>query len=344
MIVVRADASTDIGTGHVMRCLALGQALRQVGYLVTFLLVNSVPALEIRLREAGMHVMHLLVKPGSVEDATQTVTVAQQLNAAWVVVDGYQFDAQYQRILKQAGLKVLFLDDYGHAADYAADLVLNQNLSADPVLYCHRESYTELLLGCSYCLLRQEFWVWRDWQRQIPWVGRRILVTLGGSDPDNVTLTVMQALQRVDIEGLELVVVVGGSNPHDESLQGFAQTMSWPIRLVRNASNMPELMAWADLAIAAGGSTNWELALMGLPTVVITLAANQREIAHQLDQMGVVVHLGWYREKTEQAIAAMVSQLMLAPELRQSMSDAGKKLVDGYGSQRVVAKMQLLNS
>jgi spore coat polysaccharide biosynthesis predicted glycosyltransferase SpsG len=110
---------------------------------------------------------------------------------------------------------------------------------------------------------------------------------------------------------------------------------------VKNANNMPELMAWADLAIAAGGSTNWELAFMGLPTVVITLADNQREVAQKLDEMGIVVNLGWHEDQTETAIAQIqiVSHLLIMPEQRQSMSQTARQLVDGKGSQRVVEKI-----
>jgi UDP-2,4-diacetamido-2,4,6-trideoxy-beta-L-altropyranose hydrolase len=340
-ILVRADASDKIGTGHIMRCFALAQALQEANYLVTFLMATTVPTLETRLFSEGIDVKHLDVNLGSSEDARQIITTAKQLHANFVIVDGYQFGSDYQLMLKEAGLKILFLDDYGHAEHYYADLVLNQNLSANLDWYCHRESYTELLLGCSYSLLRREFGQWQEWQRQIPEVAKKILITLGGSDPDNVTLKVMQALQYIKVEDLEILVVVGGSNPHDKQLKTVAQSMPSVIRLVKNANNMPELMAWADLAIAAGGSTNWELAFMGLPTVVITLADNQREVAQKLDEMGIVVNLGWHEDQTETAIAQIqiVSHLLIMPEQRQSMSQTARQLVDGKGSQRVVEKI-----
>ncbi|BAW97774.1 glycosyltransferase family 28 protein (plasmid) [[Synechococcus] sp. NIES-970] len=340
--MIRADASSQIGTGHVMRCLALAQALQASDFIVTFLMMGATSPLEERLATNDIRIKYALAKPGSFEDAKQTVHLTQQLQAEWIIVDGYQFGAQYQKILKQAGLKVLFFDDYGHVQHYCADIVLNQNLGANPDWYRHRESYTQLLLGCSYTLLRKEFWSWRGWQREILPVAKKILVTLGGSDPDNVTLKAIHALQQIKNTELDILVVVGGTNPHYVQLQEAVQTMTLNLRLVKNVANMPELMAWADLAIAAGGSTNWELAFMGLPTVVITLADNQRDIAQKLDQLGVVINLGWHLDVTKGAIAQAVSHLLQNSQQQQAMSQKAQQLIDGKGSQRVIEAMQRL--
>ncbi len=166
-LLIRADASPRRGTGHVMRGLALGQAWQKTG-LVLFAVSQCTPALEERLRGEGFEVRRSAVEPGSQADAQVTAALALQLGAAWVVVDGYQFGADYQRVIKSAGLRLLFLDDYGHADHYHANLVLNQNLGADAGLYARREPYTRLLLGVRYALLRREFLLYRDWQRAIP--------------------------------------------------------------------------------------------------------------------------------------------------------------------------------
>ncbi|MFM7449166.1 MAG: UDP-2,4-diacetamido-2,4,6-trideoxy-beta-L-altropyranose hydrolase, partial [Leptolyngbyaceae cyanobacterium] len=271
-IVIRADASIRMGTGHVMRCIALAQAWQQEGGQVLFVMGIESPLLEVRLQAENMGVMHLSASLGSDEDVRQTVEIAQQVNADWIVVDGYQFGTAYQRGIKDAGFKLLIVDDYGHAEHYCADLVLNQNIGASEDLYANREAYTQLLLGTQYVLLRKEFWPWQGWQRQVPVIARKVLVTLGGSDPENVTLKVIQALQQLKLEELEVVVIVGGSNPHYEQLQAAVQSSSCQISLQQNVTNMPKLMAWADVAIAAGGSTNWELVFMRLPTLIISLA------------------------------------------------------------------------
>jgi len=335
-LLVRADASAQIGTGHLMRCLALAQAWQDAGGRAVFLMATEVPALKSRLHSEGMEVVHLPVQPGSTDDAVQTADYAQQVGADWVVVDGYHFGADYQRIIKDSGLRLLFIDDIGHAGHYSADLVLNQNIHAHEGLYPNREPYTRLLLGTRYVLLRREFLKWRGWKREIPEVARKVLVTMGGSDPDNVTLKVIQALQQVDMDGLEAIVVVGGINLHYEALQSAVQNSRFPIRLESNVTDMPELMAWADVAISGGGSTSWELAFMGVPTIAVILASNQRPIAERLDAMGVAVNLGQYEDVSSAKIAQVVMELLTAPTRRAQMSQHGRQLVDGEGTARVL--------
>jgi UDP-2,4-diacetamido-2,4,6-trideoxy-beta-L-altropyranose hydrolase len=335
-LLIRTDASVQIGPGHLMRCLALAQAWQNAGGRVIFLMATEVSALESRLHSEGMEVVHLPVQPGSTEDAIQTSDYAHRVGADWVVVDGYHFGTDYQRTIKRSGLSLLFIDDSGHAGYYFADLVLNQNVHAHEDLYQNKEPYTRMLLGTRYVLLRREFLKWRGWKREIPEVARRVLVTMGGSDPGNVTLEVIQALQHVDVNGLEAVVVVGGSNPHYAELQSAVQTSRLSIRLESNVTDMPALMAWADVAVSAGGSTNWELAFMGLPALVLILASNQRPIAERLDMVRMAVNLGWYSDASPMKIAQVLTQLLKDSKTRAKMSQCGQQLVDGEGIVRVL--------
>ena len=338
-LIIRADASAQIGTGHIMRCLSLAQEWQDQGGKATFVLSNQSPALESRLLSEKMIVLYLSVEAGSDKDAHETVNFIQQLTCQWVVVDGYHFGAEYQKVIKNFGTNLLFIDDYSHADHYFADLVLNQNISANRDLYINREPYTKLLLGTQYALLRREFWQWRDWQREVNPIASKILITLGGSDPDNVTLKVIQALDRLNRNNLEVIVVIGGSNPHYQVLQKKITDSSLAISLQRNVSNMPELMAWADLAIAAGGSTNWELAFMGLPSIVIAIADNQKAIAAELDRQGVIINLGWHQDVTIEQICLVLRELIGDRHKREDMSQKGRKLVDGNGASRVASQM-----
>jgi UDP-2,4-diacetamido-2,4,6-trideoxy-beta-L-altropyranose hydrolase len=260
-VVIRADASPLIGTGHVMRCLALAQAWQANGELIIFLMANKAPVLAERLNCEGFQVVYVPYSIGSAEDAQGAIDLARQSNAGWIVIDGYQFGAEYQCKIKEAGFRLLCLDDYGHAERYDADIVLNQNISAHPNLYRNRKPYTQLLLGTPYALLRQEFWQWRGWNREVSAIATKILVTLGGADPDNVTLTVIQALQKIDLLGIEAIVVIGGSNPYGDLLEQTVRTTQIPIQLLKNVQNMPELMAWAEIAILQGEvpAGNWRL-------------------------------------------------------------------------------------
>jgi UDP-2,4-diacetamido-2,4,6-trideoxy-beta-L-altropyranose hydrolase len=339
-LLIRADASTRIGTGHVMRCLALAQAWQDTGGKALFMMVQDVPALAARLTAEGVEIVHISTRPGSAEDAQQTAIIAQQKGAAWVIADGYHFGADYQRAIKHAGLRMLLVDDYGHASHYCADLVLNQNISATELLYANREPYTCLLLGTQYALLRREFWPWRGWRREISDAGHKVLVTLGGGDPDNVTLKVIQALQKVDTPRLEAKILVGPANPNLEILRGAVECLVVKLQFLATASDMSELMAWADLAISAGGSTCWELAFMGLPSVVLALAEDQCEIAEELDKRGVALNLGWHEKVAPAQIAQAVAYLLVAAHARAEMAGRGRDLVGGEGVDRVLMWMR----
>ncbi len=182
-ILIRADATPQVGTGHVMRCLALAQAWREGGGRALVACASMTPALEARLWDEGIAVARLASDSGSAQDAAETLALARREGAAWAVVDGYGFSGEYQQAIARAGLPLLAVDDYGHADHYWAGLVLNQNLDASDALYPSREPATQLLLGTSYALLRLEFWPWRGQARPAEAIARRVLVTMGGPIP-----------------------------------------------------------------------------------------------------------------------------------------------------------------
>ena len=236
-----------------MRCLALAQAWQDAGGNVAFAMAESTPAIDARLRSEGMEIVHLDVSPNSLQDAQALAALALDRQAAWVIVDGYRFDSEYQRNLKNAGLKVLFVDDMGQCENYFADLVLDQNVHASDKMYQRRESYTRLLLGSGYAMLRREFQAMRECRREIPAVGRTLLITMGGSDPDNFTLRLIKALAKISLPDIEITVVAGGSNPQLSDLRRAMSGLKMPIHLIDNANNMPELMAQSDIAIICAG-------------------------------------------------------------------------------------------
>jgi len=334
-LIIRADASTEIGTGHVMRCLALAQGWQDKGGVVSFVMGTYSPSLESRLKSEGMEIIHLTSLPGSPEDARQTSEIARAAGASWVVIDGYHFHSEYQEAIKSSGLDLLAIDDNGHAGHYFADLVLNQNLHADSDLYTSREPGTRLLLGTRYVQLRREFRKHQGWRRSIRENAKRILVTLGGSDPENVTLKVIRALQRLNITGIEAVIVVGGNNPYYEHLQEAAADGAPHFRLAKNVDDMPELLSWADIAVTSAGTTVWETAFMGLPSIILTIADNQIDVAKRLGEMDMAMILGWHQSLTERDISQAVEGLLNDPGKRKLMSERVQELVDGEGVERV---------
>lgn len=338
-LVIRADANAQIGTGHLMRCLALGQAWKDSGGEEVFITACDNKGLLERLYEEGFRV-HLLDKAyPDPHDWEVTKEVLHDNPGAWVALDGYHFDSTYQRQIKEAGHPLLVIDDMAHLEHYYADIVLNQNLHAEQLHYSC-EPYTRLLLGTRYVLLRREFLKWQGWKREIPKVARKVLVTLGGADPDNVTLKVIQALQQVDVDGLETVVVVGASNPHHEELQAAVSDSRIPIQLERNVTNMPKLMAWADLAVSSASTTVWELMFMGVPTLILILAENQRLVAGWLNAREVAENLGWHEDISPYKMAQAMTQLLREARTRAGMSERDREIVDGEGTARVVMHLR----
>ena len=343
-LLIRADATATMGTGHAMRCLSLAQAWQDVGGSCIFAMADVTPAVRQRIETEHCEIITLQATAGSAADSDQIAGIARERKIGKVVVDGYQFDADYQRRLKFAGLKILCIDDYGHADHYAADIVLNQNVSASEALYPSREPYTRLLLGARYALLRREFSAWRNHVREIPSTARKVLITLGGSDPENLTRVALEAIASVNLENLEAVVVVGGSNPHFESLREagskLADQRSMKIDVRRDVTNIAELMAWADAAISAAGSTCWEFCLLGLPALLIDVAKNQTEVARELNRLHCAVHLGRAQDVSVQRLSHELERLLESQELRQTLSARSRELVDGEGARRVVSLLR----
>lgn len=339
-LLIRADADCRMGTGHVMRCLALAQAWQEAGGQAELFCATVTPAVQSRLQREGVPVTLLGVPPGSAADAAATIESARRIGAAWVVVDGYQFGGDYQYALHAAGCRLLVIDDYGHAEWYWADVVLNPNLHADESFYRNRQRSTALLLGPRYALLRREFWRWRGWKRTIPAKAQRLLVTLGGADPDNATLKVMEAIGGLDVEGLEATVLVGGSNPHRAALEDAAGRWPTPMRLEVDTAEMPRWMAWADAAITAAGTTLWELALLAVPSNTLILAENQEPAACLLAQRGIFPTLGWAATASVDAIRDQFGELLGSRVLRRRHSQEAARLVDGNGVFRIVESLE----
>jgi len=336
-LVIRADASTAIGLGHAMRCLALAQALADAGGgEAGFVMADPPDAFVARAGREGVRVTALAADPGSADDAAETLAHG----APWVVVDGYHLDGAYQRALVDAGARVLVVDDHAHLPRYHAHVLLNQNAGAGEELYRDRAPGARLLLGPEHALLRREFRVWEAPPREAPAVARRILVTLGGGDADDVSSRVLGALALLD-EPHEVQLLVGAANPHRETLERAASAGPYPVELIADADDVPQRMAWADIAVTAAGSTSWELARIGTPQLAIVLAENQRAIERGLEQEGLAVALGRHADLRPERIIAAVRALARDPGRRRELSRRGRKLVDGQGAPRVLAAMGL---
>ncbi len=333
LLALRVDASASVGMGHLMRCLALTQAWQANGGNATFISYCESDVLRQRIESGGIDLIPLDKPHPDPSDLRTTLGTLEGTNC-WLALDGYHFDATYQQAVRSAGHRLLVIDDYAHLPRYHADVLLDQNINAECLTY-QTNPEARLLLGNRYVLLRSEFLAWRGWRREIPNVARKLLITLGGSDPTNTTLKIIRAIQNVDVAEVEAKVVIGADNPHYNELQLAAKHSHVPMQLVREAKAMSELMAWADVAVSAGGTTCWELAFMGLPNVVLVMAENQGPNAIGLQEAGAAVNLGWFTEADEAMVSKVLNELAYDPGRRAAMSEGGRRLVDGLGSARV---------
>ncbi len=334
-LLIRADASTEMGTGHVMRSLALAQAWQDEGGKAGYAATSCPAGVEERLLQENIEVARLLTQPGSMEDARATAEIARAWGACWVVLDGYQFGGDYQQALKCEDLNLLALDDFGHAQHYWVDVVLNQDLNAEEGLYRSREPYTRLLLGPDYVCLRREFRRGPRPPRKPAGRARKLLVTMGGSDPGNVTLQVLRALAECGFRQLETIVLVGPGNVHGASLEDEARRHGAAVRLLHNPPNIPELMAWCDAAITAGGSTLWELACFAVPSLVVIIAKNQRLSTELLENRGACRVLRDANQSRTSLWAKAIAEFAADDRGRAALSEQIGRIVDGRGADRV---------
>ena len=342
-LLIRADSTTRMGSGHVMRCLALAQGWKELGGDATFLSCCEGSALEKRVSASGFHFIPLERAHPAPTDLESTLSLLEgtrleSTECNWLAIDGYHFDLEYQQAVRRAGYRLLVVDDTACWPEYEADVLLNQNINAVDLSYVTNAG-AELLLGPRYSLLRQEFRTWAEWQRTVPQLGRKVLVTMGGGDPDNVTLRVLEALNRVDVPQLEAKVVVGPANPHHEILSQAVASSQIDIELLDNVTDMPGLMAWDDVAVSAAGSTCWELAFMGLPSILMVLADNQVENTAKLVEAGVAESLGWASAASSKNISDAITGLLKDPKGRETFSELGRRLVDGRGCERVTTRL-----
>jgi UDP-2,4-diacetamido-2,4,6-trideoxy-beta-L-altropyranose hydrolase len=338
-LLIRADATRTSGSGHVMRSIALAQAWQDAGGEATLGMARGAETFAGRLAREGIAAAAIAGEPGSAADAGETCRIAEDLGARSVVVDGYWAQAPYQSAVRREGFRLAVLDDTGELSPYDADVIVNQNLHASEAMYRERRPETVLLLGTRYALLRRELRRAAPAQRPTPGTARRLLVTLGGSDPDGVTARVLRALRPLAAE-TELAVVVGPANPGVDEIAAAARAWGDRGRVVANVEDFTSLLEWADLAVSGGGSTCWELCFFGVPFVTVVLAPNQESIAESLERAGASRNAGRAADLSDAGLAAAVGALAGSSQERRRMRESGRALVDGRGAVRVAERLR----
>ena len=327
-VLFRADDGPGIGAGHVMRCLALAEAVREGGGRAHLSAVRGSP-LHGAWAAVGAEVWVDERPAGGDADRDRTLDLARRLGTAWLVADSYAFEVPWlDRVAASASL--LYLDDLGRR-DAAAAIVLNQNAGAEQRYGQTYRRCRRALLGLPWFLLGSR---WRN-ALAAP-QGKRLLVSLGGDDPTGCTGAVMAALLA---DGRDFVADVVCGGPPERLAEARKLAADHPERFVvhRGPVNLAELAVNAAVAICGGGVTSVELISLGIPAVVVILSEDQAGGAKSLAAAGAVVSL----EGNELARAAPEALNLLAAEpFRRPMAQAGRRLVDGGGARRVVAAME----
>jgi UDP-2,4-diacetamido-2,4,6-trideoxy-beta-L-altropyranose hydrolase len=339
-VVFRTDSSHNIGTGHVMRCLALADELRQKGTDINFVCREAPGNMISYIGNRGYEV-HLL--PGEIDiekdrRLTKNILSKNESKPDWLIIDHYDIGIQWESAMYGLVNKIMVIDDLANRK-HVCDLLLDQNYSKNEDRYSGLVSGNCIkLLGPKYSILRPQFQKVRNNLRKRDGGVNRILVFMGGADPKNVTSKALRAIRMLDRSDIAVDVVIGNLNPFHEEIKNLISKIPNTI-CHHNVENMADLMLSADLCIGAGGTTTWERCCVGLPTMTIILAENQKSISENLDKKGALINLGWYHNVTENNIKEVIEGLFDNPRKMVSMSDKSRRLVDGEGVNRVCDAM-----
>ena len=326
----RADASATAGVGHVVRCLTLAEAATARGRRCSLLSHELPIALAQRAEELEVTVLPITVPPGSVADGGLTAGVATE-GVEVVVVDGYHLGCDFRAGMAAWSGVVVCLDDNLESGPVDVDVIVNHGPHARSSDYSGRAETT--LLGPSFALVRKEITNLLPVFRERP--ARRAVVTMGGADVQGATVPICAAI--LERTHLTLEAVTGLANPRSADIRALAASSGGRVVSV-SADGLPGALARADVGVIAAGGTLWEAAALGLPTVAVVTAENQR----LLTQTAEVRSFAFVRDFSldgATTIAADVATLTSSAALRATMTAAGTELVDGRGAERVVTEI-----
>lgn len=339
-ITFRADASLDLGTGHVMRCLTLADALAKTGARCRFVSGCQKGNLNGLIRDKGYVVCETPDLPGNDWAADAEFTLSAVRDSDWLVVDHYGLDYRWERHLRAGVGKLMVIDDLadrGHACDLLLDPTLARAISDYDGL---TSPSCRFLLGPGYSLLRPRFGELRERslaRREYPGI-EEILVAMGGVDQPNVTGRILSQLDGQLDPGTSVTVVLGGGSMHVEAVRSLAACAASRIRLLVGVDDMAQLMADADLAIGAGGGSAWERCCLGLPSIVVPIADNQTLVATALQSAGAAIVVAPSDLGTSR-VAREVARLSADVSALQTMSVAAAAITDGTGVNATIRAM-----
>ena len=302
-IAFRTDATSQIGTGHFMRCLTLADALKKQGAQICFISRNLPDHLREMLSVKGMDLVSLKIAASAsqidglahsawlgtsqTQDAQDTIQALTGQTVEWLVVDHYALDARWETAMRNTAKQIMVIDDLADRV-HDCDVLLDQNFYADmQTRYSGKvPEHCSLLLGPRYALLREEFRNLRDQIQPRTGAVKRILVFFGGVDADNYTGLAIKALAEIKLKKVQVDVVIGAQHPCRTEIELNCAQQGFICYVQTN--KMAELMASADLAIGAGGTAIWERSCLGLPSISLCVAENQRKQIRDAAEVGLL--------------------------------------------------------
>jgi UDP-2,4-diacetamido-2,4,6-trideoxy-beta-L-altropyranose hydrolase len=351
-VVFRVDASSSIGTGHLMRCLSLAEALRDRGVETQFICRAHKGHLISLLQKKAMPVTILPDTVNSIEtvdadydawlgstqeeDAKQSIAALSGEKPDWLVIDHYGLDVEWEQQLRPHTNKLMVIDDLANRR-HDCDILLDQNYSSDG-----KSRYAELvnkackqLLGPHYALLPHEYAIYRKIMSVRDGKVGRVLVYFGGSDPHNMTGLALEALSSPELCHLEVDVVIGPNNPHIKALE--IQSRNRPRTTIYGSRpHLADLMVQADLAIGAGGTSTWERMCLGLPTLIISIAENQLPASISLAEAKLIHYAGHYSSIKINNLIQLLLNLIDDEKRLLELAIQNQVHVDGLGVLRLV--------
>ena len=356
LVIFRTDSSSQIGLGHVMRCLTLAETLRNRGDEVIFIcrehennyceLVESqgfkierlphIPLDEIDITDDYTSTYASWLGATWQKDAEQTIKFIKVLEKKpdWIVVDHYALDYRWEGALRDMSKKIMVIDDIADR-NHDCDLLLDQNL----INNMHTR-YNDILsidcirlLGPDYAIMQSDY---AKFHNRIPLRSgpiKRLLIHFGAADTDNITGKCIDAFLKCDRNDIRVDVIISGNMQHKNTINQQIKNFD-NINLYSGINNLAPLISKADLSIGASGATSWERCCLGLPALVISSADNQRSIAEGLHSHELVKWLGHRNEVSSGKIKDSLSKI-LKLGLDQSWSQKCRDMVDGNGVNRV---------
>lgn len=335
-VLFRADSSLEVGSGHAQRCLALATALAAKGASCVFA-ARDLPGNANALIGGAGHSL-IILSPHACDaeaDAAETARAVGSAQIDLAVVDHYALDRRWEEAFKPFARRCVVIDDLANRP-HSCDALIDVTPGADRVALYDRLVPPDavLLLGPRYAILRPEFRLLRAGMRRRSSALNRVLISFGAVDPGNHITAAWQSVRAVANEA-EIDIVLGGNAPHLREIQEAIHA-DMRTRLHVDTTAMAGLMAVADLAVGAGGTTSWERACLGLPVVVTAIADNQRDNIQSLVEAGAALSVAAGDDYVERLTGA-ISSLKADPRRLAAMSRAASDLVDGKGAERLAA-------